>query len=453
MLGKGNGIHRVLAIALGTLLIGSAGLVTVASGQEQKKNWKDRAEFDLFDSIQKEQNGAKKLELLNSWKEKYPQSEFKVERGVLYITTYAALQQVPKIIEASKDLLTVDPKNFTGLWYITNLTPDLGKTDPDTLDTGEKAANGLLGILDEFFSPAKKPAGTPDDQWAKAKNDMAALANKTLGWVALQKKNNEAAEAAFKKSLEKNPAQGLVSYWLYTAIRATKDVKRYSDALWHLARAASLTGPGGIPDASRKQIDDFFVKAYNTYHGQDPDGLKGLRDQALASVFPPNDFHIESSVEISVKKENEFKKTNPQLAFWMGIKKQLVDTGGDQYWEGSMKGAALPGQIPETQFTKLKGTLISMKPAKNPKELVVGLENASVPEVTLKFETALTGTADPGTELQFSGIASGFTKDPFMVTFDVEKENLEGWPAKQAPAPVKKAAPAVKKAAPAVKKK
>jgi hypothetical protein len=141
------------------------------------------------------------------------------------------------------------------------------------------------------------------------------------------------------------------------------------------------------------------------------------------------------------------------LAFWLGIKKQLVDTGGEQYWESGMKGAALPGKIPETDFTKLKGTVISMKPAKNPKEVVLGLENPTVPEVTLKFETPLPGAVDAGTALEFSGIANGFTKDPFMVTFEVEKENLDGWTGKATTPTPKKSAPSTKKSAPAAKKK
>jgi len=104
-------------------------------------------------------------------------------------------------------------------------------------------------------------------------------------------------------------------------------------------------------------------------------------------------------------------------------------------------------------FTKLKGTVISMKPAKNPKEVVLGLENPTVPEVTLKFETPLPGAVDAGTALEFSGIANGFTKDPFMVTFEVEKENLDGWTGKATSPTPKKSAPSTKKSAPAAKKK
>ena len=91
-----------------------------------------------------------------------------------------------------------------------------------------------------------------------------------------------------------------------------------------------------------------------------------------------------------------------------------------------MKGAALP---------RLKGTLISHTPAVRPKELVLAIEKADVPEVTLKFEEPLPGKADKGTVIEFEGIPSAFTKEPFRVTFDVEgKEKITGWPAAAAPA-------------------
>ncbi len=54
-------------VALGSF----ATLAAVAQAQP-KLEWKDRAEYDLADSIKKEQNATTKLQLLKTWKEKYP---------------------------------------------------------------------------------------------------------------------------------------------------------------------------------------------------------------------------------------------------------------------------------------------------------------------------------------------------------------------------------------------
>src|SRR5262249_38616555 len=106
------------------------------------------------------------------------------------------------------------------------------------------------------------------------------------------------------------------------------------------------------------------------------------------------------------------------------------------YFESSVKGAGLPGGA--NGVTKFKAKLVSTKPAVNPKELVLAISTPDQPEVTLKFEAALRGKADPGTEISFEGVARAFTEQPFMLTFDVEKEKVDGWPAQAAPPPVKK---------------
>jgi len=62
-----------------------------------RKNWKDRAEYDLYNAIVKEQDAGKRLALLNSWKEKYPTSDYADARLQIYVTTYAALNQPDKL--------------------------------------------------------------------------------------------------------------------------------------------------------------------------------------------------------------------------------------------------------------------------------------------------------------------------------------------------------------------
>jgi len=128
-------------------------------------------------------------------------------------------------------------------------------------------------------------------------------------------------------------------------------------------------------------------------------------------------------------------------------------TGGDSatFFE-SMKDALLPGTA-TPGVTKFKGKIISMTPANRPKEIVLGIEKGDVGDATLKFEEALPGKVEAGEELAFEGVAKAFTKEPFMLTFEVEKEQLEGWTGKGGPAPAK-AKPAAPKgpAAPAAAK-
>lgn len=442
-------MHQLLKTLTGISLIGVVGLAS-AFGQAQqppaqqgqaaqtaaqapKKNWKDQAEYDMFASITKQSDPNKKLALLNSWKEKYPNTDFKQERNQLYLATYQALGNAAKMMDTAKEMLAADPKDFQALSVIIFLAPSLNNASPDALDTAEKAANQVLA--------ADKPAAMSDADWAKAKQDVEALAHKTLGWVAMQRKNNEVAEQEFKKSLQIHQQAGEVAYWLGTVIVSQKKPEKQSEALFYFARAASYDGPGSLPPAGRQQIDTYFTKAFNSFHGQDDAELQKLKELAKAQAFPPQDFKIKSATEIAIEKEEEFKKSNPQLALWMGIKKELTGPGGESYFESSVKGAAVP---------KLKGKVISEKPAVRPKELVLALADPTTPEVTLKLDEPIAGKVEIGSDLEFEGVPSAFTKDPFMVTFDVEKAKLEGLKVEAPPAPVRK--PRATKKAPARKK-
>ncbi len=435
-------IGKIFGVACAVLT-----LFTALAQEAPKKNWQDRAEYDLYDAIVKEATPAKRMELLNQWKEKYPKSDYKYERTSLMLNTNQQLGKVADMISTAKEVLEIEPKDLNALYWLTRLTTT-NPQDTSLLDTGEKAANGLLSNLDTFFADAKKPAQTAPEQWTKAKSDMDALANKTLGWIAMQKKDGPGAEKFFVKSLEKTANDAEISYWMYTIIRASKDMARYPDALFHLARAASMTGPGAFADAQRKQVDDFFVKAYNGFHGNDDAGLAELRKLSLSQTAPPAGFKIKNINEIMSERMTEFRKTKPQLAFWYELKKELTGENGEKYFADGMKGAALPGKqsIEGVEFSKLKGFVESVKPGG--KEVVLKMEETGGPEITLKLDAPVK-PADPNTVVEFEGIAQVFTREPFMLTFEVERDKVTGLEAGVA-APAPKKAPIRR---PAVKKK
>jgi hypothetical protein len=161
-----------------------------------------------------------------------------------------------------------------------------------------------------------------------------------------------------------------------------------------------------------------LTNTYVNYHGG-AEGLDQLKQQAKATPLPPANFTIESATKAAERKQKEFETKYPQLAMWLGIKGQLAGAGGPQYFESSLKNAAVP---------KLKGTVVEGKPACRSKELLV-----SVPEpeqqnaqavITLKLDAPLTGKPEAG-EIQWEGVPSAFNPDPFMLTMDTEKAKIE----------------------------
>jgi hypothetical protein len=75
-----------------------------------------------------------------------------------------------------------------------------------------------------------------------------------------------------------------------------------------------------------------------------------------------------------------------------------------------------------------------MTPANRPKSVVIAVEKDGVADCTLTFEAALPGKMEPGETLTFEGIAKSFTASPYMLTMEVDKDKLEGWTGKNAPA-------------------
>jgi tetratricopeptide (TPR) repeat protein len=242
-----------------------------------RKQYRDQQEYTLFYSVTMETDGNK-LALLNTWKVKYQDSDFNWERLQLFLTTYQQLGVPAKMIDTARAMLAINPKDIPALYWNTFLTPVLGNASPDALDTAESAANSLL--------VAEKPANVKDQAWARAKSQTDATAYTILGWIAIQRKNNEVAEENFKKSLTTNPDSGQVSYWLGTVILAEKKPEKRSEAMFHFARAAAYDGPGALTPEGRQKIDEYLAKVYDTLHGNSA-GLAELKALAKAHAMPP----------------------------------------------------------------------------------------------------------------------------------------------------------------------
>jgi tetratricopeptide (TPR) repeat protein len=399
-----------------------------AAGQPQ---YKDPAEYTLYSSILADTNPKTRLDKLQEWQTKYPTTEFAKVRKQIYLDTYVKLNQPKDAVDTAKQILAEDPKDFWSLYYTMSLTRAVAgdKPTPDVLDQGEKATTALLANIDT------PPPGVAADKWQGARTPVEALGHTTLGWIAMQRKTWDAAEAEFQKSLQLDPNNGEVDFFMGTVVVSQKNPQKTSAGLFYFARAATYEGTGGLAPAGRQQALAYVQRAYKGYHGSD-DGFNDLVAAAKAGTTPPADYHIVSVAETADKqrKAQEVQEAedakNPQLLLWKNIKMQLTAADGATYFNSSMKGALLP---------TLKGKVVKLDPEVKPKTVVLALEDGTTPDATLKFEMPLAGKVEPGAELTFEGVPDSYTATPYMVVFSVEPDKLHGWTGKNAPkAPVRK---------------
>jgi len=354
----------------------------------------------------------------------------------LYVQTYALANQPAKALDTAGELLSKDlnatftgPKGqavilrllYNAVWAVSQLS----QPTPEELAIGSRAAHQLM----DYDKPLP---GVDAEKWSEARTDMRAKAAAALMYIAIlpgiqdmakQPPDCAGAETIYSKAVTEYPDKAALSYELGRALNceAKTAPEKQPAAIYEFLRAATIDSTLGDARNDRKKIQAFADGAYIKYHGSD-EGLDQLRQQVRQTPLPPSDFRIATAGEIDEAKRAQFEKDHPQLALWMKIKGVLSADGGAQYFESQMKDAAVP---------QLTGVLLEAKPACRARELLVAvpLPDAAQPvraEIRLKLDKPLAGKPVLNAEFQWEGVPSAFTRDPFLLTMDVESGKIQG---------------------------
>jgi tetratricopeptide (TPR) repeat protein len=258
----------------------------IAAGQAQQKKAKDKGEWELFNAATKETDPASKIAIVNAWKERYPESDYKLDRLVMLTQAYMGLKQWLNVIHTCQEALEIDPKHLNSLYSITLVTPYLNDATADVLATGEKAARDLLA--------APRPATAKEEDWQRTRRNIEIAGHTTLGWIAMKRGANAAAEQELVQVLKLDASWAQISYWLGGVILGQHKTERTVDGIYQYARAAAYDGPNALPPQMRTVADGYLNKVYVQYHG-DGSGLGELKAVAKNNAFPPAGFHIASA--------------------------------------------------------------------------------------------------------------------------------------------------------------
>jgi hypothetical protein len=411
-------------------------LLCAVAGGQSPKNYKDHGEYDLYNEVAKDfaaNNSSKALTDLQRWGEKYPDSEFKDDRQMLFVQAYAGANQMANAIDAAGAVLAKDQLpsgNSASMLRLLYAVVSAIQRVPDPSAPQIATATKAEHLLEDYDTP---PEGASATVWASTRAELRYAARATLLYIAIlpasratKAKDCAGAEAAALKALELFPESVQAAWYLATAevCLAKTDPAKASFALYELARSAALDPVKGMVDGKWQQANviPYLERAYQQFHGADPQGLKELKEMALQSPLPSAGFAIKSSAEIDRSNQLEFETKHPELALWMKIKTALSAGDGEHYFETELKDWAVPplhGVVveakPECRATELRIAIVAPNDAQN-----------SRPEVLLKLEKPLAGKPESGSEIHWAGVAKAFSEEPFLLTMEVEASKVEG---------------------------
>ncbi|MYB53133.1 MAG: tetratricopeptide repeat protein [Acidobacteriia bacterium] len=397
-------LKKVAHYALTTCLLLMVAAVAIPNPQE--KNYKDRAEYDVITKVYGEADPAAKLALLDEWTEKYPETDYHVERASFYLDSYQKTGQTAEAVEAAKTLLTKVPDSFTAHYVITLSTPYLGKADDQTVSDGIDAANAVLKLVDQQF--ANKPETVAQEAWDNAKQQSIASSHLTIGWGRMQQKDNSAAEGAFREVLSIDPSRGQVSYWLGQVILAQQDAAKYDLAFLSFARAALYDGPNSMPAEGRTQVLEYVQNLLKGNYGDEAYDLywPKIEEIAKATALSSERIELKSSEELQFEADQKSREENPMLWVFKDLKTRLLEPTGDSIW-ADLNGKLTP---------KMNLYVVSASPPERPATINLTSEPGGPTEVVLNLENRRRSGLRTGSMLTIDGVASGLSKSPFRLT-------------------------------------
>lgn len=410
---------RSLRSAVLTMLMGGAVLFLLATASaraQEASPWKDRAEYDAFTAITQAKDPNQIITLCDKYLADYPQTKFPDKILEFKLGAYQATNNAAKMQETADKLLEISPNNLRALILLSYMFPRSANPQAGDFDAQLTKAAGVAEKGIATVDAMQPPQGVAPEAFEKQKAQSAAIFYQTRGFVSLQKKEYDKAQADLKRSGEANQNDALNFYWLGLA-HLTPKPSNYDQGIWALARAVSLSGPGSLPEATKTTVKDYLTKVYDARHG-DVEGLDAVLTQAAAAAFPPADFHVKSMEELAPPpapepepvKQRQLTVKPEDIETFDDIKKNL-QAGGDKEadtWT-LLKGAQLP----------LPGRVVSATPTAAPKTLMLAV-SADVATQEGKHDLEVTLAAPgravkKGEDITIEGTIDAYTAKPFVL--------------------------------------
>ena len=372
-------------------------------------------EFNVYQAAEGAGQPAAKVAALKAYLQKYPNSPLKASVLTDILGAATQTQDQAQILDASSQLLAVDPNNLRALAFEVYY----GKADADKLTdpTAKQAAlDKVAGYAQTGLTVDKgsAPKGMADADFQQLKSRTLPVFSSALAADDVAKKDNAAAIQVIKDELAAVPPDqtqsvGPVLQDEYTLANAymNSTPPDYLNCAWYAARTGAFA-----PAAQKANIQQLAAYCYGKYHGSQ-EGFDKLQAQAQATLNPPAD--LATTVTPAPKPEDIVKNliaTTPDLATLALSDKEFVLQYGqpadaDKVFD-TIKGKTveIPGAVVVAATTDQLQVAVS-DDAKN--------AQPKTADFTIAMKTPLTTPPAVGAVINVSGTYASYTQTPLMI--------------------------------------
>jgi TPR repeat len=441
-----NGTRKVTGLAMVAalcLILGNglnAHAQAPAAGQDAAAPKYTMAEYNAYQACAAEKVPATLIKCLDDFVSKYPNSTLLNYVYPLYYQAYSAQKNYAKMMESADKLAALGEKvdaltrfnayySHVAAYSALTLDPaqaNTGAKDPALAKAAEDAAAAALKTL----ADVKKPENVADDAWAKQTTQFKIFLNGVAAQAASVAKDCASAVADYKAALALNPDDAISNYRLGLAYMCLNPPQQM-DAFWSIARAVTAKG---ATQAQSQKVKDYLRKLIANYQGGavcdslvDAE-LNELLQLASSSAERPGSYSIPSAADLTAAQKD------------MTIASVITDlkAGGDKgklTWFASC-GLEFP-EVPGKVIEVVPGDAIVLKIAFVTSE--AEFDAATTPNMVVKIigqpEAA---RVEKDTAVHFTGTLTSYDPDPaFFLHWDKAKVKEEDLPKGKA-APVKK---------------
>ncbi|HTC62236.1 MAG TPA: hypothetical protein VK709_05295 [Candidatus Saccharimonadales bacterium] len=430
----------LLWIALGMGSGASKLLAAPQAAQDQAKPAYTLAEYNQYQAADKETNPQAKIKALDDFVKAYPNSSLMPYIYRDYYSTYMALKNFAQTIEYADRMLALGDKiDTTGkleAYYTRAQAYFLGAggkdlQTPDALTKARDAAIAGLKTVDDLKNPDPSKA----DQFEQQKKGVKVLFNAVAALASANLKDYPAAAGYYKTVLSITPDDPVTHYRLgIVDLQMTPPAA--TDGFWELARAINLKIP-----------NDPQVRAYlkNQIIRYQQPACDKLVDDQVTELLTLSATSSDRPATLNVPSAADLQKARDDTANFI----PALMAGGDAgktMWLASC-GLEYPDvgvRVMEPPVVEGDSVTLKVFRGATPEEI----EAATTSNMTVKIDGQPEAKRlEKDAVVRFTGTLTGYTQNPFMLTWDKAKINTEDLPeekgaGKKAPAkksPAKKA--------------